>query len=498
VMVWCLLCGDVRLLPLASAVLSFTAQQHLSVLPTVGVIAAAGVVGVLVAWGGHGRWREAAARRELARWGGAAVVVGLVLWSPILYQQFFGRGTPNLTAMASFAQHDERPSLGLGSALRQAAHVLGLPPILGQQNLSGGWLLRDVSTLTWVSAALVVVAVALAGWWWRRTAPRRAALAVTAGIALAAGLVNGSSVPEGLEKYRLALYHWAWPLVLFVTLTLGLAVVDLARRVPALPALQRSWLPRLACGAAALAIVVPAAVNPSIDRRSNTLMDAYSPVERSYLDGLVDQVLAERDRIEGPVLLLERGQRNHYNGLREALTIALEERGLPVKHPASSVASVHPDRLVDRDTVRSGMVLVVDEVVTSDAAVAEDVPGRKIAEVGPAPFDRAAFDELVEQLTSGEDVQVSAEGERAIAAMPRLRGDLFAVTLAFLPAQAEASLIDPDVLEFLRDHPLDAPRLDPDVVERVLDTLPPVEQPRLRVYQLDHDELLAYAGRAEL
>jgi hypothetical protein len=495
VMVWCLLCGDLRLLPLASAVLSFTAQQHLSVLPTVGVVAAAGVVGVLVAWGGHGRWREAAARRELARWGGAAVVVGLVLWSPILYQQFFGRGTPNLTAMASFAQHDERPSLGLGSALRQVAHVLGLPPILGQQNLSGGWLLRDVPTLTWVTAALVVAAVALAGWWWRRTAPRRAALAVTAGLALAAGLVNGSSVPEGLEKYRLALYHWAWPLVLFVTLTLGLAVVDLARRVPAL---QRSWLPRLACGAAVLAIVVPAAVNPNIDRRSNTLMDAYSPVERSYFDGLVDQVLAEHDRIDGPVLLLERGQINHYNGLREALTIALEERGFPVKHPVSSVASVHPDRLADRDTVRSGLVLVVDERVTDDAAVAEDVPGRKIAEVGPAPFDRAAFDELVELFTSGEDVQVSAEGEHALDAMPGRRGDLFAVLLAFLPAQAEVSLIDPNVLGFLRDHPLDAPRVDPDVVERVLDTLPPVEEPRLRVYQLDRDELFDYAGRTEL
>jgi hypothetical protein len=491
VLVWCLLCGDIRLLPLAAAILSFTAQQHLSVLPTVGVVAAAGTVGFLLAWGGEGRWREAEARRRLARWGGGAVAVALVIWSPVLYQQFFGKGTPNLTAMATFAQHDERPSLGMGSAVRQAAHVLGLPPILGQLDLSGEWLLADVSPFTWVTAAAVVLLTAYLGWRWRRTEPRRTAMVITAGIVLVAGLVNGSSVPEGLEKLRLSLYHWAWPLVLFVTLALGLAVVDLAKRVPVL---QRPWVPTLACGLAALAIVVPSAVNPQIDRRSNTLMDAYSPVERGYLDRLVDQVLDERDQIDGPVVLLERGQRSWFNGLREALAVELEDRGFVVQHPPFLQLGIHHDRLAHRDTVRSGLVLVVDEVVTGDVAAELDVPGRLIAEVTPdRSFDREAFDELVDQATTGETVEISADGQRAIDGMSSDRSALFQASLSFLPAHAEEALIDRETLEFLRDHPLDAPRLDPDLVDRVLDSLPSAEQPRLRVFLLDRDEIRAFA-----
>jgi hypothetical protein len=494
VLTWCLLCGDIRLLPLAGAVLSFTALQHLSVLPTVGVMGVAGLAGFLAVWGGDGRWRDAAARRDLARWGGAAVGVGLVIWSPVLYQQLFGRGTPNLTAMASFARHDERPSLGMGSAVGQVAHVLGLPPMLGQQDLSGDWLLADVSPLTWITAGLVVAAVAISGWRWRRAAPRRAAVAVAAGIALVAGLVNGSSVPEGLEKYRLSLYHWAWPLVLFATLALGLAVGELAQRAPVA---RRPWVPRVACAAAVLAIVVPAAVNPALDRPSNTLVDAYSPVRRGYLDRLVDQVLAERGGIDGPVVLLERGQRSFFSGLREALAIELEDRGLVVQHPRLLWTGIHYERLADGDTLQSGLVLVVDEGVTGDAAAELEVPGRLIAEVGPAPVDEEAYDELLAQLRDGGEIEVSAEAQRAFDETGR-RGELSRATLSFLPARAEAALVDRSTLELLRDHPLDAPRLDPVLIRRVLDSLPTAEEPRMRVFLLDRDEIRAFAGTAEI
>jgi hypothetical protein len=385
--------------------------------------------------------------------------------------------------------------------------VLGLPPILGQLNLSGTWLLADVSWLTWLTAPLVVVAVALLGWRWRRTEPRRTALVVTAGIALVAGLVNGSSVPEGLEKYRLSLYHWAWPLVLFVTLALGLAVVDLAKRAPKMSAApltsvasvaRRPWVPTLACGLAALAIVVPAAVNPHLDRNSNTLMDAYSPVQRGYLDGLVDQVLAERDRIDGPVVLLERGQRSWFTGLREALAVALEDRGFVVVNPPIPGQGVHPDRLVDRATVQRGLVLVVDEVATGDVAAELDVPGELIAEVTPdEEFDREAFDDLVGQASGGE-VVFGADAQQALDRMAPDRAELFAAALSFLPANAASTLLDRETLQFLRDHALEAPRLDPGLIDRVLDSLPPDDHPRMRVYLQDRDEVLAFADAAEL
>ncbi|HEV7759517.1 MAG TPA: hypothetical protein VGO78_11030, partial [Acidimicrobiales bacterium] len=202
----------------------------------------------------------------------------------------------------------------------------------------------------------------------------------------------------------------------------------------------------------------------------------------------------ERDQIDGPVVLLERGQRSWFNGLREALAIELEDRGLVVQHPPFLWMGIHHDRLADRDTVRSGLVLVVDEVVTGDVAAQVDVPGRVIAEVAPdRPFDQEALDELVDQATTGETVEISTDAQRAIDRMSSDRSELFRASLSFLPAHADEALIDRETLEFLHDHPLDAPRLDPDLVDRVLDSLPSAEQPRLRVFLLERDEIRDFA-----
>jgi hypothetical protein len=497
VLVWCLLCGDTRLLPLASAVLSFTAKQHLSVLPTVGVVAAIGTVSFLVAWGGQGRWRERGARRRLAGWGGAAVAVALVLWTPVLYQQFFGDGPGNLTQMASFAQHDERPSIGMGSAVRQAAHVLGLPPLLGQLELEGEWLLAPVKPVTWATAGLVVAIVAGLGFHWRRSRPRQAALVVAAGIVLLAGIMNGSSVPEGLEKFRLSLYHWAWPLILFVTVSLALGVIELLRR---LPVTERPWVPTAACGLAVVAIVVPSAVNPRLDRQSNELMEAYSPISRPLMDDLVGQVLDHEDDMPaGPIVLLERGQRSDFRGLREALAVGLEEKGLETVHPAYMWTGVDADRLAQRDTVQGGLVVVADQVVGVDEAVANEIPGEPIAEIDQfADFDHEAFATLADQITQAGRVQMSAEGERALAELPEAKGEVLAAVIGFLPLEPGDGLSNPLVLRLLRDHPPTSPRLDPDALDRVIDTLPEAGDVRLRVYLLDRDELLAYALPGEI
>jgi hypothetical protein len=499
VLVWCLLCGDIRLLPLASAVVSFTAQQHLSILPTVGVVAATGTVGFLVAWGGQGRWRRSDARRQLLGWGGAAIGVALLLWTPVIYQQFFGDGTGNLTRMATFARHDERPSVGMGSAVRQAAHVLGLPPLLGQLQLSGDWLLNPVSIGTWITAAVVVTVVAGLGLRWRRAhQSRQAALVVAAGIVLVAGLVNGSSVPEGLEKYRLSLYHWAWPLALFVVVSLALGAIELVRR---LPQTQRPWVPTAACALAVAAIAVPSLVNPSLDRRSNDLGDAYSPIHRSFMDDLSDQVIDEKAAIAGPgpVVLLERGQQNNFHGLREALALALEQRGLTTVHPRYLWNGVDAERLVQSDTVESGLVMVIDQAVAVDEAEVNQVPGRLIAEVdGLADFDQDALDTLIDQVTEAGSVELTEEGEAAIAARPSPGDEVLGAAISFLPTNPGVGLTNPEILRFLRDHPPASPPLDAGAIDLVLDTLPGKQDARLRVYLLDHDELVAYAYPGEI
>ena len=81
VLVWALLLGDIRLLPLAVGVISFAAEQHLAMVMPAGAVAAivaAGVVGTL--WS---RWLIREERRRALAWIGGALVVGAVIWLPV-------------------------------------------------------------------------------------------------------------------------------------------------------------------------------------------------------------------------------------------------------------------------------------------------------------------------------------------------------------------------------------------------------------------------------
>ena len=63
------------------------------------------------------------------------------------------------------------------------------------------------------------------------------------------------------------------------------------------------------------------------------------------------------------------------------------------------------------------------------------------------------------------------------------------------------TLIRP-VLEFLRDHPIESPRLDPRLIERTLDTAPDDWTPRttlrIRLFLVDRAQLLRMALPGEL
>jgi hypothetical protein len=356
VLLWCLLCGDIRLLPLAAVFLSFTAQQHLSVLPTVGLASIA--VGVVIA----GRslrsrpWRDPAARRQLLRWGRISAVVAGLLWLPVLVQQFFA-SPPNLTALVQYSTHDDRPSLGYGVAVRQVAHVLGWPPILGQRNLSGSWLFHRVSLVTWLTTGMVVVAGGILGWRWRRTQPRRAGLVLMAGVLAICGLFSGASVPVGKEQTRLAFYHWAPAAQFFLVTSLGLAAVAAIDR---LALARRPQLRAAAVGVLLAAIIGTSIVSTTIHRWPNTLLAAYSPYERSVLDQVTDQVMDHRSEFDdGEVVLIARGEAWHV-GIHEALAFEMNLRGVAPKHPRYDGIFVAGERLVDRDTVEAGLVMVLD------------------------------------------------------------------------------------------------------------------------------------------
>jgi hypothetical protein len=397
VLLWCLVCGDLRLLPLATALVSFTAQQHLSVLPTLAVATVAGVVGLFVATYRDEAWRARLSRQHPARWVVLSAGVGLALWLPVLLQEVFG-DAPNLSQLAEFTVDDDRPTLGFDVAVRQVAHALGLPPLLGQRELTGQWLFTEVSLFTWLTAGLAVAVGVLAGLHWRRAHPRRSALVVMAAVLLLGGTLSGASVPEGLEQFRLTFYHWVFALAFFVTLGLGLAAGELMAR---LAGDRWARMRQALVGVAVVAVVVPSLANPLLDRWSNTLLAAYSPVERQVMDRLADDVMRHQDQFEGPVVLLARGV-TWDAGIHEALALALNERGVALKHGGYDGAFVADDRLARRATIGTGLVLVLDTEGTEGTAGGAGSPplDDPIADMQvPADFDRVAYETQAEPST---------------------------------------------------------------------------------------------------
>lgn len=498
VLLWCVLCGDLRLLPLTAFWVSFTAQQHLAVLPALALMTAVAVGGCLVL--------ERRQGRLLARWAAIAAGVGLLVWSPVVIQELFG-ATGNLSQMREFTGHSDRSKLGMSIAFDQLVHALGLPPLLGQTQLHGTWFFGTPTLSTTVTAALVVVVLVAAGVRWLRAGDRRrAGLVVMAAAAAVGGLLNSSSIPVGIEQYRLPFYHWAFVLTFFVTSSLVLLLGDFtprfeARRQAAMPWLRTAVLPALGIAL----VVVPAAIDPTLERRTNTLLAAYAPVEKDTIEEMGRTVMESRDELDGPVVLVSRGE-GGYVGLREAVALDLQVRGLDIRHPRGAQSFVHDNHLADRDTLQAGLVLVVDKKWQNDVAAANEIPGELLVDVDSrGEIDFAAFEALVAQGEAVDEVVLGPEVEKLVDDMAtqdertivreHLRG--FAGERARQQLSARANL------EFLLDTPLAQPDYDPDLIRRVLETMPddPLDaaaddpQWRLRIYRLDRDEFLDWDGR---
>ncbi len=494
---WCVGAGDVRLLPLAVGAASFTAQQHLSVVPATGILVAGGLALLALRLRREGR-RGPDDRRDLVRWLGASVAVGLVLWTPPLLQQAFGN-SGNLGDMLWFARHGNRDTLGYGSAVEQLAHVFGLPPLLGRTRLVGGDLLAAPSMLTWVSAGAVAVGVVALCLRWRRTDPRRASLGSAVVLVVSAGLVNGASVPRGLEQARLSFYHWTFALAFLLVLIYGLAAASVLAQIglPARPGAR----PVLA-GLVVAAMAVPIAVNPTIDRRTNTPRGAGSPVELGVISELADGVEAESDRLGDHTLLMSRHE-PIFTGLAEAVSFELAQRGIDVQHPLSDRFFVSDRRLVERDAIDGGLLLVVD----TDEREGDAPPsGELIAEVTPTGPDVPRFDDdahrsLMASAADADELRLSPAAERRLDEMDDAERQLIETVLDTVLDDPDQALRDPTVLGLLQDLPPAEPTFDPEAVQRVLDTvedIDPREIRRLRLYRLDRAGVLDVAHTPEI
>ena len=362
-LMWALVCGDLRLLPLAVAVVSFTALQHLSVLPALVVMVALGTA--LALWlVVIPRVRASAEeRRRLPPWLLGAVGAAVVLWGPVLLQNLVGN-SPNLNALVRFAGSSERPKLGYKMAARHVAHAIGLPPSLGQTDLRGDDLFAQPGPGTWLSALAVLALVAYVTWRWRTSHPQQARLGMMTLALVLAGLVGSAAVPAGHEERRIVFYWWIFPLVAFIAILIGLGGRGLLRRVlDDRPALLRRARP-LAFGAAIAVVAVPALVNPHIDRWSNSTYAAYDPFPAEVLDAVADQVLDNTRELdlEGQTVLMSRKPAFDI-GIDSALNLTLHQRGMDLRYPNYQGLFVDEEWLVNPDEVQNGLVLVLDSPV---------------------------------------------------------------------------------------------------------------------------------------
>lgn len=188
---WSLACGEYRLLPFTVLVASFCAQCEAGfVLPSACVLLV-GLAGLAIA---YVRWRgQRADARPLPRrawsWGLAAIVIGLVCWTPTIADQIAGRGNLGLVLQAAT---EHRASLGPTVAGRALVRTIGWQP----------WWLRRVhypfvrkdEVHRGSSTLATVTALALLGWLvlaaalalWRRRLDVLAAVAIA--LALCAGV----------------------------------------------------------------------------------------------------------------------------------------------------------------------------------------------------------------------------------------------------------------------------------------------------------------------
>jgi hypothetical protein len=477
--VWALLCGDLRVAPLTAAWWSFAAHQHLSVLPAAAVLAVVGL-GAVAWW----IWRAPGGERSAAlAWAGAAVVVGLALWSPVLLQQV--RYEPgNLRALADYSGDDQREDLGPASAASQVATVLGPQPFLGRSSPDGWDLVRSRSSWATALTFVVVIAVLVAGIWWLRRRERRfVAAAAMVGVLMVAGLLTGMNIPDSPEQGRLNFFHWAFALSFFWLLVLGWLGARLAPVV--LPNVTHGRAVTAAGVAAAVALGV--ALTPLVvDRTSDRLSQ---PLPPDAVASLVDQVLSDEQlaEAEGPGVILVNGK-DRFVQVGDTVGTRLDLEGYDVRFPRASVGYVHPSRVMDPCEVTHGVV------VTLELDGEQPPPGREIARVDVAAgVDRAALARLENQARD-QRVVLGADLEAALDDLPGDKGELIGATLAFrLGVRPREMLLVRSNLDLLIEHPPQAPQLDEADLRALRASLPPAVDSLVAtdvtVHHLDRSEL---------
>jgi hypothetical protein len=337
VCVWGVLCGDLPLLPVAIVTGTLCAQTHI---PYVGLVG--GLVLVIVASLVR-RYRRAkgddAARRRLRRWAGGSALLGAVLWSPVVIQQF-GGNPGNISIIWDGVIHKHDPAVGYGEGWSLLMRRLDVTHLLGSGGTGSPWV--GFGLLAVWAAAVVVAA--------RRRERDLTALHLVVGVSIALGVVNAANI-MGIPWYYLTLWGYGTAALAVVAVIATVARVVGARLAASGDAdrwRRLSWVPT-----AALVVAVAIPLLPVVRDAPSTDIpeqEAFSGEFAEVIHPTVDAI--EDGTVEGGpdgTILVSWSDPVSLGGPGFSLVLELERRGYDVGATEDYRLSVRDHRVVDPD-----------------------------------------------------------------------------------------------------------------------------------------------------
>jgi hypothetical protein len=484
VLAWALVDGDLRLLPLAAVVASYTAQQHLAAGLIVVVLTVAVVIALAVQIVPRVRRGDTSIAKVTLRWSGAALVVSAVCWAPVAIDEV--KDHPgNLTEIVRFARDNTRPTLGFKSGVYQALHAITPPTILGRTDTQGYFFLPHASASSYAVGFLIVAALAAIVWTARARTPSLSRLAIVALVLLVAGVINGGNVPASIEVFRVNLYRWTWAAAFMTWTTIGIALVFLADAAFGGRSLARPvqrFGPRFAAPALLVVAALIATTTVFVGGRDDHNREAPGFALEKRVAAIV---LSRLDR-RHPVVVVTHG---FAAGLSVGpyVILRLVEAGVQVEVPATLNTTYGNARVYRPDS--DPYALIISSAPTKPGTE----PGALIAN----QFFSAERSRLLDELAAaagGRKVEL-APGARELIDRTykgRLRTYVDGLLTRF-PTDPRAVLAQPTFLTFIATGMISLPTLDKKEAQRLLEL--PADQntisgdEQVQIHVLTSDEL---------
>lgn len=389
---WCFLAATIALfarrwwaLPWALAAGTFAAQAHLSVAPIIAAVAlGSAAVAAPRAWRLSHEHRLGTRLRAHRAPLLTSVVLGLVLWWPVVWDELAGSHNLRAIVGAGRGEGSSTGVVGLRAGWDKVADGVAFPPafvegydLSARLHLSGA-LARSVLTLVLLLAA---VAIAVR---WRRRHPIVAAASFVSVLALGSGVFVMARLPQSLfQAFKGHNDLWLRPAsaLLWGTL-LWAALVAVRERREATGAASRDDMSDgrvvLVRTVAVLAVPVVLALTASIRAmpiQPGPVVSAKQAAE--LLPGLVDR---------SGTYVVEGGNDLDGFSIAAALVLALEREGIDVRVPPDLAASFGTHRTRGAEGARTITVAMND----GDAVP----PSPSSVELLTVPADPEALDEL--------------------------------------------------------------------------------------------------------